>query len=264
MSRLTQKGATGVLSLFQTISETVATAPFSYSSTFAGERFDAADGREFVLVQPSTATTVAAGKHYQSPAIIANHQHLVVTANTAASTVTGLPATTTVTLGGTAVTVNQYAGGYGIVYDGTGAGQTLKIASHPAQASTTGNVVITWEDAPVTALDTTSVINLIPNPYTNVIIGPTTATGQTVGVGLYPIAASTSTVNSFGLIQTKGTVAGLAQGTITVGTPVSISGSVAGAFAQTPYAGNVVTGSILGYAVQAGVDTKYSAIYLDL
>lgn len=264
MSRLTQKGANGPLSLFQTITETVTTAPFTSSSTYCGQRFDSADGREFVIVSPSTATSIVPGKLYQGPATIANHEGLVTVSFAAANTTTGLPAQLVVTLGGTAVTVNEYAGGYAVIDSGTGLGQTLKIASHAAQSNTTGNVTLNLEDAPITALDTTSTVCLIANPYQNVIINPTTSSGQPVGVGLYPIAASTSSANSFGLIQTKGPVSGLADGAIVVGSPISASGSVAGAFVQTPYATNVVTKAVLGLALQAGVDTKYRTVSIDL
>lgn len=258
MSRLTQKGATGPLSLFQTISEAVSVAPYSNSFTFAGERFDSADGREFVLVQNGTVA-LASGKLVQSAPITAAHQNLDVTAFTAASTSTGLPATVTATLGAGAVTVNQYAGGFVVVNDNTGEGQTLKIASHPA-ADASASLTITLEDSPVTALDATSEICLIPNPYTLVVVNPTTATNTPIGVALYPIAATVAgTTNVFGLIQSKGPVSCLADGTIGVGLGIMPSTNTAGAVMVID-----ATGANIGRALQAGVSTEYRTIYADL
>lgn len=263
MSRLTQKGATGPLNLFQTTSETVVTAPYSNSTTFAGERFDSADGREFVLVQ-NGAVALAAGKLVQAPPITAAHQNMAVTAFTAASTTTGLPAQVTVTLGAGAVTVNQYAGGYLVVNDNNGEGQTLKVASHAA-ADSAASLVVYLEDSPVTAITTASEVSLIPNLYVGVVINPTTATNTPIGVALYAIAASSAvpavagTTNVFGLIQSKGPTSALAQGAIGVGLGVMPSTSVAGAFAVID-----ATGANIGRALQAGVDTEYRTLYVDM
>ncbi len=270
MSRISQKGATGILSLFQTISETVGTAPFSASSSDAGQLFETADAREFVLVQAG-AVNLAAGVLVQAPALVANHQNLTVTAFSAGTPASNYnttsvitnqstsPATVTVTLAGTAATVNQYAGGYAVVNAGTGVGQTLKISTNPAQATTTGALVVTLEDAPLVALDTSSKVCLIPSLYNNVIINPASPSNTPVGVTLYPIVASTSTVNSFGLIQTRGAVSCLAAGAVAVGLGLIPSAAVAGAVTIA-----TATGATIGRALQAAVDTESRAIYLDL
>ena len=154
---------------------------------------------------------------------------------------------------GTAATANQYRGGFVVVNAGTGLGQTLRIASNPAQATTTGALVVTLEDAPNTALDTSSKVCLIPPHAANVIIQPTTVTGAQVGVGLYPIAAS-----SYGFLTSKGLTSALADGAIGVGLGISI-GTVAGAFAVA-----AATTARLGYASQAGVDTEYRTVFVNL
>lgn len=257
MSRLTQKGQGAPFSLFQTVSEAVSPAPFSASSSVAGERFDAADGREFVIVQNGTVA-LTAGKLVQAPPIVANHQNLAVTAYSPASS-TQPYTTITVTLGATAATVNQYAGGFVVVNDNNGEGQTLKIASHPA-ADSAGSLTLTLEDTAVTAITTASEVCLIPNLYVGVVINPTTATNTPVGVTLYAIAASTaSTTNVFGFIQTKGPVSALAQGAIGVGLGAMPSTSVAGALAVID-----ATGAQVARALQAGVDTEYRTVYIDL
>lgn len=254
MSRITQKGATNGLSL-------VANGAFQTSTdasllTLVGTRWDLSDGREVMLVRAGDA--VAAGKLYQDAAIVANHQNLAVTAYQAYSANGNTPAKVTVTLGATAATANQYAGGFVVVNDVTGEGQTLRIASHPA-ADSAGSLAITLEDGATVALTTSSEVCLIPPHGKDVIINPTTPTGAVAGVGLYTISAA-----SYGFVTTRGLTSCLAQGAITVGTPISPSASVAGAVAQTPYAGNVVTGAIVGNANQAGVDTEYRSVFINV
>lgn len=256
MSTITQRGATGPLSLqasgiFQTSTD-------ASLATLVGSRWDLSDGREVILVSAALSSTVAAGKLYASAATVANHQNLTVTAFQAYSANGNVPAKVTVTLGGTAATAQQYAGGYAVVNAGTGLGQTLRIASNPAQASTTGNVVITLEDGPNTALDTTSKICLIPAQGAAVVINPATASATPIGVGLYPITSSAS-VLTYGFLVSKGVVSVLADGAITVGLGVSPSGSVAGAVVVA-----AATLARIGRAYQAGVDTEYRTVYIDL
>lgn len=265
MSQITQRGATGLLNLFQALTEAVTTAPFSQSFTDVGQKFDTADGRELVLVLNGTVA-LHAGVLAQSAPIVANHQNLAVTAVTAASS--SGPGTVTVTLGATAATANQYAGGFLNVNDNNGEGQLLQIASHPAAALST-SLVITLADAPGSngvALTTASEVSLIANPYNGVVIMPTTPTSSPVGVTLSPIAASVaSTTNSFGFLVKNGVASCLGDATNpAVGTAIAASVATAGAIGAVPYAGNIVTGTVVGNALQTAVSTEYRMIYVNL
>lgn len=281
MSRITQLSAVGPIELFQTSTDLA-------SDTYAGQKFYSSDGRQFTLVQNGTTALVAA--HLISgPADVANHTGLVVVSFTAAAPAqnasapynppaqTTNPASVVVTLGGTAVCANEYAGGYADVASGTGIGQRLKIASNTVQATTTGNTTIVLEDSPLVALDVTSTVNLIKNPYgsnnggtptvpnvsTNgVLVASATAAsrGQLIGIALYPIAASTSSVAIYGLVQNAGPVAGLSQGGSTKGLDLMPSASVAGALATYV----VATSSRVGTATQTATDGKASAITIQL
>lgn len=246
MSQITQKGATAPLGLFQTSTD-------SSLETLLGARFELADGREVRLGQAASGTTVAEGKLYQSAALISNHTNIAVAAAAAVGATT-----VTVTLGATAATANQYAGGFMVVNDVNGEGQTLRIASHPA-AGSAASLTLTLEDAVVTALTTSSEVCLIPCEGNAVVICPTASTNTAFGFGMYPIAAS-----AYGLFLVRGVGSALADGTIAVGSPVSPSDNVAGAVEQTPYAANVVTLAVVGRAVNAGVDTEYRAIFATL
>ncbi len=191
MSQITQRGATGPMGLtanggvFQTSTD-------SALQTLLGTHWDLEDGREVALGLASSATTVAPGYFYQNAALVANHQGLTVTAVQAASNNGNVPATVTVTLGGTAATAGQYAGGFLVVQSSTGIGQTLKIANNPAQASTTGSLVVTLEDAPTTALTTSSVVNRIAAVGCTVVISPAAAAfpNTEFGGGVYAMPAS--------------------------------------------------------------------------
>jgi len=257
MSRITQKGATGPLAL-------VANGAFQTSTdasleTLVGTRWDLSDGREVVLVQAGAATTVAAGLLYQNAAIVPNHQNIAVVSYQAYSANGNVPPKVTVTLGATAATANQYAGGFVVVNDANGEGQTLRIASHPA-ANGSASLVITLEDGASTALTSSSEVCLIPAHGNGVIIHPTTPTASAVGIGLYPIAAS-----AYGFLVSKGVVSALSDATEpVVGTAISWSAATAGAIADVAYAGNVLTSGVIGNAYQTAVSTEYRAVSVNL
>jgi hypothetical protein len=185
-----------------------------------GEKTFSNDGRGFRYAKAG-AVALIPGDVQQSPAIVANHVNLTPTAVSAVG-----DTTVTVTLGATAATANQYAGGYLVVEKGTtGAGQTLKIKSHPA-ANSSATLLVTLEDAFVTATSGTITVSLVANLYNGVIQTPvTTLTGTPVGVTVYPIAAG-----SFGWICTEGVTGVKADGVITVGTVgVAVPSAAAGA-----------------------------------
>lgn len=239
-------------------------------STMVGQRFTTNDGRELVLVA-NGATALAGGVLVQSPAIVAGHQTLAMTVPSTAPATAGTYLVS-VTNGATVINENYYAGGYLIVKDGTGIGQTLRIKSHPGAAASSA-CVITLEDAIVTTLDATSVVNLIANPYSGAIIAPTTATGNVIGVSLYPLAASTAPTwnattgvktaagtQQYGFIQTKGIVSCLSDANVaTVGLGLMRSTTTAGTVAV-----RTATGADVGIALQTTISAKAGAIQVDL
>lgn len=250
MSRITQKGATGALAL-------VANGSFQTSTdaslaTLVGTRWDLSDGREVMFVKVG-GSAIVPGKLMQDAAIVANHQNIAVTAYTAFSANGNVPPKVTVTLGATAATANQYRGGFVVVNDNNGEGQTLRIASHPA-ADASASLVITLEESATTAITSASEVCLIPPHGQDIIVNPATPTGAPVGVSLYDIAAS-----SYGFITTKGLTSCLADGAIAVGASLSPSNAVAGAVEV-----GVLAQGIIGNANQAGVDTEYRCIFINL
>lgn len=209
-----------------------------YSSTpeiDLGARAETADGRVFRYVKAG-ASALVAGYLYQAPAQITNHQDLTPTAASVGAT------SVTVTLGATAATANQYAGGKLIVTVDTGAGYQYEIESNPA-ADASGSLTLTLKDPLIEAIDATTNIDLVPNPYNGVIIGAATPTSCLLGV-----AVSDITANYYGWIQTGGNAVcrNDAAGAITVGTNVCGSNAVAGAIEAStgtqPTVGIAVTG----------------------
>jgi len=245
MSRLTQKGQGSPLSLFSQSTD-------SSLATLTGARFDSSDGREFVLVLVG-GSNIGNALLVQGPAIVANHQNIV------ASTVAAGATQVTVTLGGTAATLNQYAGGLLVVNAGTGIGQTLRIASHPAQSNGSGTLVLTLEDAFTAAtLTSDTKVCLIANQYSGVIVSPaSTLTGQIVGATLYPVTEA-----NYALITTKGINSLYSESNI-----AAAGFGVIGAAATAGW-GRSATGaagfSKVGSAYQAAVSAEARAVVLDL
>lgn len=273
MSRITQRGQSGPIPLFGTSTDLS-------NNTLTGSKYDSSDGREFTLVQ-NGGTALVAGTLIMGPKPVTNHQNLTVTVFTAYSANGNIPASVTATLGGTAILANAYQGGYLIVNAGTGIGQTLKIQSNTAQTVTSGSVVVTLEDSPAVALDTSSKVSLRLNPYgsqfgtnasTNgvIITDHTAPTGQILGVTLYAVAATATTggtipnggVPNYGLIQSRGLVSCLNDS----GTTVGASGGL-GLMPSSNTDGAVMTyvvatGTLVGFSTQTGVTTEARQIVL--
>ncbi len=215
-----------------------------------GEKAYTPDGRTFRYVKAG-ATALVAGDVIQSPAVVANHVNLTPTAAVAVG-----DTTITVTLGATAATANQYAGGYLVVEKGTtGAGQTLLIKSHPAAASS-ATLALTLVDSFVVATSGTVTVSLVASNYNGVIQAPiTTLTGTPVGVAVAAIPAA-----SFGWICSRGITGVKADGVITQGT-VGIAVPSAAAGAAKVMAATLFQ---IGTFCKTTIDTQITPAYLTL
>ncbi len=235
-------------------------------ATLVGAPFAGSDGRRFVLVQGG-ASAIASGLLVQSPASIgANHTGLATAAAAIGAT------QITVTLGGTAATANQYQGGFAVISAGTGIGQTLKIASHPAQTSTSGTLVLTLEDplsVATSASDSKTSLTLPQYGSANgatvqtsgVIVVPAgTLTGRVIGATFAPVPASSTTVPTYSFIQTYGAIGVLNDANTAVGLDLMPSANTAGAVATYV----VATKTRVGTATVAGETTKTQLITLQL
>lgn len=206
------------------------------------------DGRAYRYVKAG-ATALVVGKLYDGPAEIANHQNIAV-ASAAAAGATSI----TVTLGATAATADQYAGGVIVINDEDGQGQTLSIKSHPAADASASLVVTLDDDEPVvTALTTSSQATLVPNQYKSVIIHAASETGSSKGVAVTAITAA-----YYGWIQTRGPASCLQDASAAdIGKSVGASTTTAGSVTA-----NDGTLREVGVMLETGVSTEYNAVDL--
>ena len=222
-----------------------------------GTRMSFDDGRVFRYCEVG-GSDIAAGAIVQAPAGIANHDMDLAIA-TAASGVTSL----TVTLGGTASTKNQYKDGYLYVNDGTGEGSIYKIKSNAAGSSgSTCVITLDEEDGTVTAVTNgTTLVGLAVNPYSNVIISPTTVTNVAVGV-----APRALTSDYYGWLQTWGAASVLCNAAGVIGEAVRVGGaSTAGGFEDLDRDGTNENEQVIGHQMLiASVATDYALIDLNI
>lgn len=193
------------------------------------------------------AVAAVPGKMYQAPAVVANHTNLAATANAAIGATT-----VTFTLGATAVTADQYAEGYLNVNDATGEGHSYRILSHPAADASASLTVTLAQPIKIALVSSTSEVSLVANPYSGVVIAPTTLTGAPVGVPVFAVAAG-----SFGWLSTGLRTPCLIDGTPAVGASVSPSNAVSGAVE-----GGVLAQGVIGVMAETGVDTEYKLVDL--
>ena len=200
-----------------------------------GQKFLSADGREFTYALAGELLVV--GDWYQTAAHTANYvsQALAVAAAIGDKSVT-------VTLGASAATLNQFAGGYLVVSAGTGIGQMFVIKGNAA-ADAAASCVFDLEDPVRVALATAdSTISVIKNRFDSVVKWAVTQTGSSAGAAVFPVASG-----EYGFLQTGGVGAGLSDNVPTAAetTGVSPSTTTAGAITKA-----VTTQETIGGAVQ--------------
>lgn len=206
-----------------TISSQVLVSPEDVFATYAtqystlGAKATTGDGRAFRYCLAG-GTALVPGKLQQSSAEdTSNYQNLAAAAAAIGATQLTISTSTT-------VTANALAGGLLTVTTSTGAGYTYQIGGNTATSAATG-LVITLNDPLIVATDTNSRFDVIPNPFSGVIVNPTTATSAPCGVAVYPVTAA-----QYGWVLVQGAFGVLLDDqTITVGTALVASNQAAGA-----------------------------------
>lgn len=177
-----------------------------------GELVTTAD-RKFRFAKAGEALSV--GHLAVQDDVVAEISMVVIAGAADATTITFTNAATTTTDG-------DYDGGYAMISAGTGQGQTYKI-KHMAALTSGGSSSVEIDHPLVTALDTTSRLDLVKNLYMDVKM-TATATLHPAGVPLVAVTAD----NDFCWLQTRGVCAMRADGTIAAGSGAENDGSVAG------------------------------------
>lgn len=198
-------------------------------------------------------SNIAKGVMCQQSAIVANHKNCAVAANVAAGA-----NVVTATLGATLATANQHAGGTMHVSDGTGKGEWYDVVSHLAVASA-GVITLNLKRGIKTALlasVTTSYITLTAAEYNGLVVAPNGGlTAPAAGVPMIAITAA-----YFGWFFAAGRVVVLTQGTVVIGQPVGLGGTVDGACG--PIAADST--AAWGITARANASTKYALVDLCL
>lgn len=201
------------------------------------------------------AVALVAGKTLNTLAKVSNHTTVTVSAAAAIGVTT-----VSATLGATAATQDQYAEGTLIVKDSTGVGQSLAISGNTVTASA-GVITVQLAEPLVIALTTSSVVSLLPNPWSSVIVAPAAAAEVCPGVPQLAVAASTTTVQQYFWAKTKGLASVLSDGVIGKGSGAIQSASVIGAAVVE---GTSAVTQRLGWAPEATIDTKYDPLFLNI
>jgi hypothetical protein len=219
-----------------------------------GTRLQLEDGRVFHYARAGGA--LAVGQLCQQAVGVANHDSDLVVATTGAIGDNEL----VVTLGATAMTLNQYENGYLHVNDETAQGAVYTIDSHAAVDSD-GNFTVPIKDdggLRVSIVAADSQVGLTPNLWGDVIKFPvTTATGVTAGVS--PVAVDN---DAYFWCQTWGMCAILSDSTtFVIGKGIEPS-AVAGSVALADRSGSTDFHGIGAVSNTIPVNTEYNMFYL--
>jgi len=208
-----------------------------------------ADGRKFRLAKAGAAA-LSPGKLAMAPAAVANHINLT-------GVVTKLgEARIEMTVGATAVTDGQYAGGFLQINAGTGAGMQYKIQSH-GTCTASGVLVVVLEESIRVALDATSKLSLIPSPWMGTV---ESATEEGVPAGITPCPVP---AGSYYWAQTSGPAIALIAGTPAVGSML-VPGAVAGSLSAMNATLDIDQPVVAKTLATAGVDTQYKPVLLGI
>ncbi len=164
----------------------------------------------------------------------------------------------TVTLASAAATANQYQDGWLNVQDGTSEGRAYPIEGHPAQTSTTGDLVVDLKEAFATlGAVSESNVNLVKNRWAGVLISTNDQDDAVAGVPNVAI-----TLAEYGWLQTYGPCAVWQDETTTIGAAVVIGSSTAGQVEEFDFnSGEVQLGVQMA---NTGVIDEYQIVDLDI
>jgi hypothetical protein len=210
------------------------------------------DGRAFYYARNSAAASIAAGNLLMAEIQVAHFTEMAI----------GTPAigdlTITPTIGATAVTLNEYAGGYIMGIDELGEGINYKIESHPAAAGTNA-CVITLTDPVEVVFHGSATVQMVKNPWADVV-------QSTAGQGHLPAGVSNKAIPAGNAVpqyfwcQTWGVVSGLCGEITAVGAAVCSDTGDAGSFEAVDAAGEYTA----GINMWTSVDNEHTPIFLKI
>ncbi len=161
-------------------------------------------------------------------------------------------------------TVDEFAGGYFVVSNGTGIGVTYRIKGNTVSGvPTTGQCYIELFSPLITDLDATSDIGITGNKYAN-LESATSATDNCVAGITVQSMTAIATV-PYGWVQTKGIVGIYTDASPPVtGENVTLSSVTAGNVTEAHKYGAHQLQPIVGYCVDPGATTELSSCYINI
>ena len=226
-----------------------------------GTRGHFPDGRVFYYCENTTAAALTVGELLVTALGVVNHQNTTANASTDMGLASFKPI---VTVGATAVTVNQYDEGWLSIQTDAGAGRTYKILHTPAVASGATGVFTLYDPIQV-ASDGTTAMTLTRNMWRDPQQSNTTVAENLVGIPQVTIAAG-DTTTQYGWVQTWGPATGLADEAVTAlaGQAIVAGTGVAGRVEEDDTATTVSQEQIVGYNLQPLIDGDHSLIFLTI
>lgn len=231
-----------------------------------GTRAVLEDGRVFYYCAHSLSTTLQGISTsteaciLTQPAAVANHQNRTVTATAGAFTAT-------IAIGATAMTEGDYVDGVLLIDSATlGANQARKVKYHGTSAGSTTETITLFDPWNITATGTVTG-SLMKNPYRDLVVAPGNSQAATViGVAQVVVPAGNTNTQYF-WAQTQGWCPMSAEGSVTVGQPVTVAtaattdvGQVKAVLEAGTVPANLDTLPLIGYVLLANGTDEHSAI----
>ncbi len=216
------------------------------------------DGRKFRFALNGAALLVP-GDVLAAPVNITNH---VLQTPTTAGKVGDT--TLVMTIGNTALTLNQYQDGVTAIELGTGFGFAYPNAAHINFVASSAAVNIPFKRGvtlQVAVPTTANTVSFVASPFGGVIQSPTTTlTSQAVGIAVSAIPASGTppATPQYGWIQTGGLAAVTTVGTAVIGLNVSVPLGTAGAAGPSA----TDTCSVIGTVAHVATTTNKTLVQL--
>lgn len=169
--------------------------------------------------------------------------------------------TVKVTLGGSALTLNEYKDGWFVVQDGTGEGRAYRIEGNDAQTSTTGTgVIYLSEEIDTAGALSESNVDLVHNRYDDLRVD--SDQGQTDTAAGVPICVGGLGASEFGYVQTWGAASVWRDAAETLGNQLTLGATTGtGQVEAFDAVGEPIVGR--GGPVE-GVAGEYQLAYLEI
>jgi hypothetical protein len=209
-----------------------------------GTRGQLPDGRVYYYARNSS-TALTKGQLVQSMAADTDYQNI----NPSAAAAVGATEVA-ITLGGSnTFVVGEYEGGWLIVSDAAGEGETYRILSNTAATGTA--ITVYLDDSIRVALTTSSEVCIQKNPNADTVIAAAGHVHNAAGIPGLDVAVGTTAAPVFYWLQTWGTCAGWDDAATAVGAPLQ-SGATAGQVEV-----NDGAAQLIGTQLVVGVATEY-------